>query len=448
MSIFNKKESIILVVGDFIILFVSLWIALSIRYFSFPNIETVQTHLYPFFIISLFWIFIFYVAGLYEKHTIIFKKNLPNTLFNTQIINSLVAILFFYLFPNFLITPKTILFIYIIISFAIIFLWRLNFFKIWNSKNKQNAVFISDLPEDVFLKEELINNNSYGINLVYTFDSKDLKEKIKNDSKFSENLLKLLNEDKIDIFIANLQNPDLIEFFPKMYEFIFKNVKFIDKNKIYETIFGQIYPSSLDYNWFLENISIKNNLKYDYLKRYFDFTASIIIGILSLFLYPIIYLLIKMEDGGTIFYFDERVGKNNKKIKLIKFRTMKYDDSGQKVVTKVGNFLRKTRLDEIPQIINVIRGDMSLIGPRPEQLELVNIYKNEIDFYDIRHIIRPGLSGWAQINQDNHPHHSVDISATFEKLSYDLFYLKNRSIVLDLKIALKTVKIIFLRKGK
>ena len=109
-------------------------------------------------------------------------------------------------------------------------------------------------------------------------------------------------------------------------------------------------------------------------------------------------------------------------------------------VTKVGNFLRKTRLDEFPQLWNVLRGDISLIGPRPEFPEAVRHYTDEISYYNIRHLIKPGLSGWAQIHQDKPPRHGLDSFETANKLSYDLYYIKNRSFLLDIKIALRTLK--------
>ena len=116
-------------------------------------------------------------------------------------------------------------------------------------------------------------------------------------------------------------------------------------------------------------------------------------------------------------------------------------------ITKVGRFLRRTRLDELPQLWNILKGDLSLIGPRPEFPDPVALYGQDIPYYNIRHIIKPGLSGWAQIHQDGEPHHGIDINGTRGKLSYDLFYIKNRNFWLDLSIALKTIKILLMRKG-
>ena len=163
----------------------------------------------------------------------------------------------------------------------------------------------------------------------------------------------------------------------------------------------------------------------------------------------------KLEGRGPIFTYQDRIGRNNRIIRILKFRTMLFNDNGDwqnkgviNKVTRVGNFLRKTRLDEFPQLWNVLRGDISLIGPRPEFPEAVKHYTDEISYYNIRHLIKPGLSGWAQIHQDKHPHHGLDSLETADKLSYDLYYIKNRSFLLDIKIALRTLKTLLSIAGR
>jgi lipopolysaccharide/colanic/teichoic acid biosynthesis glycosyltransferase len=124
--------------------------------------------------------------------------------------------------------------------------------------------------------------------------------------------------------------------------------------------------------------------------------------------------------------------------------------SGPRVnkITKVGAFLRKSRLDEIPQLWSIWRGDLSLVGPRPELPALAQIYEKEVPYYNVRHLIQPGLSGWAQLYHENHPHQGANVEETKNKLSYDLYYVKNRSLILDLEIALKTIKALLSRTGK
>ena len=211
--------------------------------------------------------------------------------------------------------------------------------------------------------------------------------------------------------------------------------------------------SLVGYDWFLENLSLSPKVSYDLVKRMMDVIISLPLALLSLIFYPFVFLAIKMDDGGEIFIRQSRIGQDNKHVEIIKFRSMSGLDEGEevlksrRVVTKVGTFLRKSRIDELPQLWNVLKGDISLIGPRPEIPALALKYEEEIPYYNVRHLIKPGLSGWAQIYHDNHPHHGTDFSETKMKLSYDLYYIKNRSFFLDLKIALKTIKALLSRTG-
>jgi lipopolysaccharide/colanic/teichoic acid biosynthesis glycosyltransferase len=176
-------------------------------------------------------------------------------------------------------------------------------------------------------------------------------------------------------------------------------------------------------------------------------------ALISLVVYPFVAIAIKLDDGGPIFITQDRVGEDGTTIRIYKFRSMSRNEtnlSTQPVnnkVTRVGRYLRITRVDEIPQLLNVVRGDLSLIGPRPELPSGVLLYEKEIPFYAMRHLIKPGLSGWAQLYHDNHPHHAAQVEATREKLSYDLYYLKHRSFALDLVIVLKTLKKLLTRSG-
>ena len=162
-----------------------------------------------------------------------------------------------------------------------------------------------------------------------------------------------------------------------------------------------------------------------------------------------------MDDHGPIFVRLDRVGKNGAVFPLLKFRSMTgndnaaYGKSGTTTlrVTRVGHFLRKSRLDELPQFWNLLRGEVSSVGPRPESPALVALYEKEIPYYGVRHFIKPGLTGWAQLYHDNHPHHGAAVAATREKLSYDLYYLEHRSLMLDVVITLKTIKKLLMRSG-
>jgi lipopolysaccharide/colanic/teichoic acid biosynthesis glycosyltransferase len=164
-------------------------------------------------------------------------------------------------------------------------------------------------------------------------------------------------------------------------------------------------------------------------------------------------LLIKLDSKGPIFYRQERVGQDGKIFWLVKFRSM-YENAeadtgpvwstgGDKRVTRVGKILRRTRLDELPQLFNIFHGNMSLVGPRPERPHFVQQLSEQIPFYPLRHVVKPGLTGWAQINYG----YANSIDNTVEKLQYDLFYIKNMSWILDSLILLQTIKTVLVERG-
>ncbi|MCC2630387.1 MAG: sugar transferase [Candidatus Paceibacter sp.] len=449
MTAFDKKDPIILFIGDVLIFVASLWITLLIRYRYFPQEELLRDHLVPFSILFIVWFLVFFIAGLYEKRVVILKNRLPGTIIRVQVVNIILAVLFFYFIPYFGITPKTNLFIYLVISSSLILLWRIYGYGLLGLKGKQNAILIASGEEMKDLREMVNSHNHYNINFI---SSVDLDKTSSLD--FQEEIVKRVYSEDVGIIAIDFKNEKVDPILPALYNLIFSHVVFIDMYKIYEDVFDRIPLSLITYSWFLENISLAPKITYDFLKRIMDVFISAILGVISLIAYPFIIIAIKWEDKGPIIIAQDRVGKNGAIIKIYKFRTMTSNDNGiysngksQNVVTRVGNFLRKTRLDELPQLWNVLHGELSLIGPRPEFPPLVAQYEKEIPYYGIRHLIKPGLSGWAQLYHDNHPHHGVAVEQTKEKLSYDLFYLKNRSFLLDVIIALKTIKKLLSRSG-
>jgi len=447
MAIQSKKEAMILFLGDVFFLYLSLFTMLLISYLGFPEEAHLDEHIIAFSIIFIIWITIFFIAGLYEKHTILFKNRLPNIILNTQVINTFIAVLFFYLIPYFAITPKTNLFIYLILSFGLILIWRIYGSAFIGDKVKGAALIINSEEETRDLVEE-VNNNSR-----YSFYFASIISPDKSVKQLSKEILNEVKEKNISYIIINLKSERIKKILQDLYKLIYEGVEFIDKYKVYEDIFDRVPVSLLGYDWFLENLSLSPKVSYDLVKRMMDVIISLPLALLSLIFYPFVFLAIKMDDGGEIFIRQSRIGQDNKHVEIIKFRSMSGLDEGEevlksrRVVTKVGTFLRKSRIDELPQLWNVLKGDISLIGPRPEIPALALKYEEEIPYYNVRHLIKPGLSGWAQIYHDNHPHHGTDFSETKMKLSYDLYYIKNRSFFLDLKIALKTIKALLSRTG-
>lgn len=449
MRIAPKKETFILFLGDVIIFYFALWLTLFFRYGQLPTGQMLDMHLVPFSLIFIVWICVFFVAGLYEKQTLVLRSRLPSMVFNALFISALLAVVFFYMVPYFNIAPKTNLFIDLLFTFGLILLWRLYGVSLLGVRKRQPTILIGSGEEMRELFEEVNNNPRYNLYFVSSIDINELE-----GIDFEDEIINTIYEKEVSSIVIDLKNEKVAPLLPRLYNLIFSGVRFIDKYKVYEAIFDRVPLSLIGYNWFLENISSSTHAGYDALKRAMDIVVAGILGVVSLVVYPFVWIAIKLEDNGPVFIEQERVGHYGRPISIFKFRSMTGNDKGAQFlksnlqITKVGAFLRSSRIDELPQLWNVLRGDLSLVGPRPETPELVKHYRSEIPYYHVRHLIKPGLSGWAQMYHHAHPHHGADVEETRRKLSYDLFYIKNRSFWLDLKIAVKTLKILMSRMGK
>ena len=436
-------------VGDIVFFYISLWVMLFIRYSEFPSDQLFRSHLEPFSILFLVWLVIFFIAGLYERHTSMMRSVMPATLLQTLLVNGVVAVLFFYFIPSFGITPKTNLFLYLVVSLIFLALWRLVIYPTVIPKNRQNVLLIARGEEMKDLRDE-INNSNYGYRVEHSINLDNVET-----IDVKEDIINQVYAKDVTTIIIDTKDDTVIPLLPHLYNLMFSNVSFIDMHNIYEYVFTKVPLSLVKHGWFLENVRSRPHIMYDAMKRITDIFVALIAGTLSLVIYPFVWAALKIEDGGELFSVQKRIGQGNKEITLLKFRTMAFNDGGnwekdgkENYVTKVGAFLRNTRIDELPQLWSVLRGQVSLIGPRPEFAKAVKEYAEDVPFYNVRHLIKPGLSGWAQMYQENHPHHGVDIEATKEKLSYDLYYVKNRSFLLDLKIILQTLKTFVSRSGK
>jgi lipopolysaccharide/colanic/teichoic acid biosynthesis glycosyltransferase len=313
-----------------------------------------------------------------------------------------------------------------------------------------NAVLIGSGSEMKELYEEVNNNPIYNLKFISSIDLNRADEK-----GFWDEIISHIYSEDVSVIAIDLDHKNVEPVLVHLYNLIFSRISFVDMHKIYEDIFDRVPVSLLKYNWFLENISTTPRATYDALKRVMDVIISLPLAIFTALLLPFVWLAIKFDDGGSLLITQERVGKFGRKIYLHKFRSMRRNDldlgsesHGANKVTKVGKFLRTTRLDEFPQIWSVLKGDQSLIGPRPELPSGVAHYTEKVPYYNVRHLIKPGLSGWAQIYHDQHPHHGLDAKETAHKLSYDLYYIKNRSFLLDIKIALRTIKTLISIAGR
>lgn len=440
-----------MVIGDAIVLILSLILTLVIRYGAIDS-DIADLHTMPFIVLFAASFIVFFVMGLYEKHTRIFKQDLPKIITKSQLVNSALAVALFYFIPTFIITPKANLFIYIFISSAIMIIWRRQVAtRIIGTKNKDKVIVIGSGKEVDELLTELNQNDRSGMECVKYFDPNVA------ESLDASKIINFVESNNIRSIIMTPDDPRVDKVLPSLYKLLFKNVEFYDLYDLYEEIFDREPVSLIDHSWFIGNISMRSGQTYVVIKRTFDIVVSVLLGVISLIVYPFVYLAIKLEDGGPLFIVQQRIGQNGKIIKIPKFRSMSTNDNGNydkgsaqaggNHITRTGKVIRNLRIDELPQLWSVIIGDQSLIGPRPELPNLVSVYEKEVPHYQIRHLIKPGLSGWAQVYHQQHPHHSVDLVETKNKLSYDLYYIKHRSALLDLKIALRTIQILMSKLG-
>lgn len=440
----------LLLVGDLCVLYGALVCTLLIRYGTVSE-QTFTRHVAPFTLLFVLWIMVFFIVGLYDRHVSLVRKSIPMRVFKTQCANILIAALFFFIF-DFGIEPKTNLVIYLVISSMSMILWRLFIYPRIITEKSMRVLVIGDSDEAMGIARVFAGSPYFRNMKPFMLSKRDIPD----FEAFRAALLSFVKHDSADMVIADMRDAYASQVVNDLYTLAFenKNIRFYNLPTIYEELHHRIPPSLIGEMWLLENVTTHApHYAYDAVKRTMDIIGAVVLLVPSLLMFPFIMLAIYLEDRGTFFYRAERVGKYNQPIYIYKFRTMTGTDNPNDAlkstlrVTRVGTFLRKTRLDELPQLFNIIKGDISFIGPRPEIPTLVKVYADTIPYYTMRHLITPGLSGWAQIHNFDVPRGGVDIPRTIDKLSFDLYYLKHRSLLLDIEIALKTIHTLLIRSG-
>jgi exopolysaccharide biosynthesis polyprenyl glycosylphosphotransferase len=437
--------TLILLLGDVLIFYLSLILTLIFRYGNNLTFHF-NEHFLPFSLILVLWILIFYISGLYDKQKLKNVVEFFKILFTTFIINLFLAIAFFYFLPFIGIAPRTNLFIFSGIFILLNLIWRRYFNKLVINFLPKTRVFLIGNDNTSFEIYKFLSTN---LQLGYEIFKFWKIDEVFNNLKNLNDWLQFVKENKIDLIVVPLSFKKNENFSKIFYELLSSGQTIYDLAYFYELIFKKIPLAEINEEWFLDKI-INQEKFYDKLKNGFEFIFALILFLILLPLEILIGILIKLNSSGPIIYKQTRVGKNNKNFTLYKFRSMRADaeKDGPKWkasgisdprLTFIGKFLVKTHLDELPQLINVLKGEVSFVGPRPERPEFIQILEEKIPYYNIRHLVKPGITGWAQINYK----YGASIEDTYEKLQYDIYYIKNRSIILDLGIILKTIKNFF-----
>lgn len=448
------KKKLILLIGDMLVIIASFYISSFIRW---GELSDISSSFNTAVILSFFvYIFTFYIADLYNLENK-FKNEWYILKFAVTVVaaSSLIAVIF-YIFP-FWKYGRGIFFLSSVSIFSLSILWHFVFNKFFKYQRVPSKVLIVGAGGTGKELYSILENNKDVDVIGFLDDAPDkLGMTIGSSSVIGETglLLPLLRDKNIDKVIVAINGNISPELFKRIVDAKFSGVEIYDMPSIYENITGKIPVLHTNDRWLgYSNIyGIKKNLYNTKIKMFLDKTLAAIGLILSAPIMCITSLAIKLDSKGTVFYSQERVGKDGKVFTLFKFRSMKADAEANGAVwakqndsrvTRVGRIIRLLRIDEIPQMWNVIKGDMSFIGPRPERPEFVESLSKEIPYYFLRQSVKPGITGWAQINY----RYGASKEDALEKLQYDLFYIKNLSFILDLIILFATIRVVLFGKG-
>jgi len=444
---YGRKAILLLFAGDLAVFAASLWVTLLVRYGELPDRATFAGHIGPFSILFALWILVFYMAGLYSKRIVLFKSRLWGVILRVQLLNIMLAALFFFFVPNIGIAPKTNLVLYLFISLAAIFAWRLGIFpRITRPTARTRAALIGSGAEAQELIDEVNANPRYHLAFPLLATPTDLTADF-------DSFARKLNEAEVSILVVDTTNDALRPLLARIYELalVAHDYQFLDFYEVYEEVFDRVPLSLLQYEWFLQNVTDAGSGFYAAGKRALDLLGGSLMAVITLILIPFVWIANMFDSPGPLFIAQDRIGLHGTPMKSYKFRSMRFNDAGSSQwvgehgdnpITHVGSLLRITSLDEFPQFLNILRGELSLIGPRNDIAGLASRLADAIPYYNIRYVVKPGITGWAQINQQYAAGNisPQSIEETKMRLAYDFYYIKNRSLILDILIALRTVK--------
>lgn len=272
----------------------------------------------------------------------------------------------------------------------------------------------------------------------------------------SEDLLRIINEHQITDLIVAISGKMRGGMFQALLDAQEQGIEITRMPVAYEELLSRVPIRYLEADWILRSFvdQARSSTSYDIIKRLIDIAGALVGLCILIPLYPFTALAIILDSGFPIIYTQTRLGRGGRSYKMIKFRTMRQNaepdgkpqwaEESDPRATRVGKFLRKVHLDEFPQFINILRNEMSLVGPRAERPELVAWFQDQVPFYRARLLVKPGLTGWAQVNQD----YAATVEETIEKLEYDLYYIKHRSLILDISVILRTPMMILGLRGR
>lgn len=453
-----SERKILLRIFDVVSVLLSLYIVGITFNFNYFNISTTN-----FYWTIVLGIYLSFIGSVFEMYNLQVASN-QSQVIKSIILTASITVLMYLLTPFY--TPRLpsnriqILIFYIAIFLAL-FIWRMLYVRFLASNRfSKKVILICDKEQ---LKELIAGLQSadphYRVLGYVNSDSANAKngENLKIKNIDIDNLEQFVIKNSISEIVVASQKTDgiTVNLYNQLIRLLETGYIIREYTQVYENLTQRIpmqYVSRDFYRYFPFSRSNQNHF-YLIMVRFFEIIFSIVGLLLGLVLLPLILIGNLIGNRGKLFYTQERVGKNGEVFNIVKFRTMVknaekegavFATTNDSRITPFGKILRKSRMDEFPQFINILKGDMAVIGPRPERPVFVNEIAERMPFYETRHVIKPGLTGWAQVNYS----YGETIDDSLIKLQYDLYYIKHRSLFLDVNIIFKTLSTVLLYKGQ
>lgn len=460
------ERLVLLVLGDLLVGFLSLFLSLyywgiSERFLGFSRVFLEKRVPIWFYILPLVWVLI--MVELYDVHRASdWGKTVKGVAIAALIGFMLYLLLYFYYSaPSKALLPRRGVAGFLISVSLLTLLWRRIYIQVFSTTKFMRRVLVIGGGRNGSLFLSTINklrNKPFLVVGIIDDNPEKLGQIIENVEVIgnSSQLLTIIDQHQISDLIVAIGVDMQPATFQAILEAQERGVDILRMPIAYEELINRVPILSLEADWVLRTFvdQARGSIFYEMGKRILDVIGALVGLLLMMLVFPFIVIFMLLDDGLPIFYGQTRLGRGGAIYEIIKFRTMRRDaeadgaprwaQEGDTRATRVGRVLRKTHLDELPQFINVLRGEMSLVGPRAERPELVEVFQKQIPFYRARLLVKPGISGWAQVNFG----YAASIEETIVKLEYDLYYIKHRNLLLDLLILLRTPATIFGFRGR
>jgi len=455
MQLFNRyvsTRSLMVFAGEVCLIFGS--VALAAFFQKTPNLTA---NLWKIALVTLICQLCLYYNDFYDMTVVHSNRELVVRLLQAAGAASIMLAALYFLQPDLMIGNG--IFVSALFVFLVAILgWRLAFNHVTGSlKLQERILFVGTGDTAKKVARQILDQHDFAYRIIGFIDDDPARigERIVNPAIVGtpDDIDRLVAQHHIDRIVVGLSDRRGKLPVEELLRAKMAGIRVEDATTTYERVTGKILIDDLRPSWLIFSDGFRVSRVTRLMKRTIDLTLALAMAVVALPLMALTALVVWLDDGGPVLYRQERVGENGRTFVLSKFRSMRKDaeKGGQPIwakdgddrVTRVGRVIRKTRLDELPQLWNVIRGDMSFVGPRPERPFFVEQLSRAIPFYQQRHAVKPGLTGWAQVKY----RYGSSLEDAMEKLRYDLYYIKHLSVFFDLTIVFDTVKVVLFRKG-